>query len=714
LANQSVADTEKIMENLMGRLFKSNTYLEDNKINAQIEQLLDNKLFQKLIEKTDVLADENFSMSQSLIGSKAKVLESALMVENPSFMKPDLEKIRLAMMAHGHDKAIEGNFKPGEKPKLMLLGNLGNYEMLKDKKNAESEKQQYGARSNPLSEMKQDKVKPMLQKNNQNSFENFIHQMKSKEKREGKLVSNKIGANVNLENEESRLTFTDRRKHLADTSNDKLLGDLSSKMRNDLSQSPSEIEEADMTLNDTMYQHIDMCLDFQSVIELPDDDQGFITIAVNRNDLDSNIQEIEEKYALKHIMVSNIAPKPNNYSKTITYSPCNLESEKNHFLPDDVIYPSSKDSFYPKRCSNTIYDIMQMKIIFDRERTGFEETKEFPIVIGSMIAGRYKVIEFLGSAAFSKVVHAVDVVTQGHYCMKIIENNKDYFDQSLDEIKVLRYINANGDCDEHNILKLHDFFYYKEHLILVTELLKDNLYEYYRFNLENESTAFFDVNRLKAVSWQMLTALNFIHDKKVIHCDVKPENIMIKSYSRSLFKLIDFGSACFVHDHLSSYVQSRFYRAPEIILGCHYDYKIDIWALGCVLVELFTGKVLFQANSMSAILARIINVIGPLPKWMLNKGKQTDKYFTNNYVLIENGSNEHENDNGGEDMSERERMGDLDKVNVLIPKRGSLKNVVRIDEPLFLDFLQRLLKIDPNMRPTAKEALTHSWFRTTS
>ncbi len=700
----------------MGRLFKSNTYLEDNKINAQIEQLLDNRLFQKLIEKTDVLADENFSMSQSLIGSKAKVLESALMVENPSFMKSDFEKIRQWTTANGSDKLTEGTSKAVEKPKLMLLDNLGNFEMLKDKKKTEGEidRQPNMLKSIPLAEIKQEKAKGVFQKNTQSSLENFISQMRNKDKKEGKLVPNKIGGNANISNEESRLTFTDRRKQQADSGSDKLLGDLSSKMRNDLSQTPSEIEEADMTLNDTMCQHIDMCLDFQSVVDLPDDDQGFMTVAVNRNDLNANVQEIEEKFALKSVMVSNITPKPNNYSKSLTQTPCNLQSDKNHFLPDDVIYPSSKDSFYPKRCSNTIYDVMQMKVVFDRERTGFEETKEFPIIIGSMIAGRYKVTEFLGSAAFSKVVHAVDVVTQGHYCLKIIENNKDYFDQSLDEIKILRYINANGDCDEHNILKLHDFFYYTEHLILVTELLKDNLYEYYRFNLETESVPFFDVNRLKPVSWQMLTALNFIHEKKVIHCDVKPENIMIKSYSRSLFKLIDFGSACFVHDHLSSYVQSRFYRAPEIILGCHYDYKIDIWALGCVLVELFTGRVLFQANSMSAIIARIINIIGPLPKWMLKKGKQIDKYFVNEYVLIESGSSENEPEHAAEELSERLREDDFDKVNVLIPRRGSLKNIVRTDESLFLDFLQRLLKIDPNMRPSAKEALGHPWFRATN
>lgn len=81
-------------------------------------------------------------------------------------------------------------------------------------------------------------------------------------------------------------------------------------------------------------------------------------------------------------------------------------------------------------------------------------------------------------------------------CMKIIENNKDYFDQSIDEIKLLNYINFNGDVDSKNVLKVYDCFYHKEHLFIVTELLKDNLYEFYKHNRENEEIPYFTVGRL--------------------------------------------------------------------------------------------------------------------------------------------------------------------------------------------------------------------------
>lgn len=94
-------------------------------------------------------------------------------------------------------------------------------------------------------------------------------------------------------------------------------------------------------------------------------------------------------------------------------------------------------------------------------RTGFEENKEFPIVLSSMIAGRYYVTEYLGSAAFSKVIQAHDLHTGMDVCLKIIKNDKDFFDQSLDEIKLLKFVNKHDPGDERHILRLFDYFYHQ-------------------------------------------------------------------------------------------------------------------------------------------------------------------------------------------------------------------------------------------------------------
>lgn len=121
----------------------------------------------------------------------------------------------------------------------------------------------------------------------------------------------------------------------------------------------------------------------------------------------------------------------------------------------------------------------------------------------------------------------------------------------------------------------------------------------------------------------------------MIHCDLKPENILIKSYSRCEIKVIDVGSSCFTRDHLSSYVQSRSYRAPEVILGLPYGQKIDIWSVGCIMAELFTGRVLFLNDTLATLLARVESIIGKIPERMKERGHYTWRYFTNDGKLYD-------------------------------------------------------------------------------
>ncbi len=90
--------------------------------------------------------------------------------------------------------------------------------------------------------------------------------------------------------------------------------------------------------------------------------------------------------------------------------------------------------------------------------------------------------------------------------------------------------------------------------------------EFSKFNRENEIEVYFTIGKLQKITKQILIGLEYIHDLRLIHCDLKPENILMKSYHKCEIKIIDFGSSCFIHDVLSNYVQSRSYRAPEVIL----------------------------------------------------------------------------------------------------------------------------------------------------
>ncbi|GER56733.1 kinase family protein [Striga asiatica] len=324
--------------------------------------------------------------------------------------------------------------------------------------------------------------------------------------------------------------------------------------------------------------------------------------------------------------------------------------------------------------------------------TGFEEDKNFHVVLNSVIAGRYHVTEYLGSAAFSKAIQAHDLHTGMDVCVKIIKNNKDFFDQSLDEIKLLKYVNKHDPADKYHLLRLYDYFYYREHLLIVCELLKANLYEFHKFNRESGGEVYFTMPRLQSITIQCLEALQFLHSLGLIHCDLKPENILVKSYSRCEVKVIDLGSSCFETDHLCSYVQSRSYRAPEVILGLPYDKKIDIWSLGCILAELCTGNVLFQNDSPATLLARVIGIIGSIELDMLAKGRDTYKYFTKNHMLYE-------------------RNQESNRLEYLIPKKSSLRHRLPMGDQGFIDFVAYLLEVNPKRRPSASEALKHPWLQ---
>lgn len=340
------------------------------------------------------------------------------------------------------------------------------------------------------------------------------------------------------------------------------------------------------------------------------------------------------------------------------------------------------------------YETFELRIIHMKNRTGFEESKEFPIVLHSTIASRYYVTEFLGSSAFSRVVQAHDLNSGIDVCLKIIKNNKDFFDQSLNEIKLLKLINKHDPRDEHHILRLYDYFYHREHLFIVTQLLRANLYEFQKYNQDSCGEPYFTSHRIRVIARQCLEALSYLHDLGIIHCDLKPENILIKNYERCEVKIIDLGSSCFLDDdNLSVYVQSRSYRAPEVILGLPYDSKIDLWSLGTVLAELCSSEVLFPNEAVAMILARMSVLLGPIDVEMLQDGQETHKYYTKEYDLY------HIN----------EETSELEYIVIDEGETNTLEQHLCDDDSMFVDFLKKLLEINPKRRLSAREALQHAW-----
>jgi hypothetical protein len=299
------------------------------------------------------------------------------------------------------------------------------------------------------------------------------------------------------------------------------------------------------------------------------------------------------------------------------------------------IYPSGKGIAGEMDC-------FYLPIITKSQKTGFEPTKDLVLKPGSVFANNYLVQSELGTAAFSTAYRCLDLSSkededgyQDEVCLKVIKNTKDYFDQSLDEIKILQLLKDTGKVKENNIVEMKSFFYHREHLVIVTELLRQNLYEFGKSILESRGSLYFTRLRLSHITRQCLIALKFVHKLGLMHCDIKPENILLCSYSRALIKIIDFGSSSFVSDRQSSYIQSRSYRAPEVILGLPYDGKIDMWSLGCVVAEMYTNEVTFQNDSEISMLSRIEAICGPFPRHMVAKGRNSHRIFADSGLIYE-------------------------------------------------------------------------------
>ncbi|CAH8555555.1 unnamed protein product [Schistosoma turkestanicum] len=252
--------------------------------------------------------------------------------------------------------------------------------------------------------------------------------------------------------------------------------------------------------------------------------------------------------------------------------------------------------------------------------------------IGDVWCNRYKILALIGKGTFGQVVRAFDELTGEEVAIKVIKNKRSFVQQAEVEIKLLREMSIfqsneqlAADVGANYIVNLKGHFSYHGHLCLVFELLSYNLYDL----LGNTNYRGVSLNLTRKFAQQLCAALVFLSrsDVHVIHCDLKPENILLVNPKRSAIKVIDFGSSCHVHEKVYQYIQSRFYRSPEVLFNLDYGLGIDMWSLGCILVEMHTGEPLFcGANELEQLL-QIIEVLGFPPVYMIEASPKLSTFF---------------------------------------------------------------------------------------
>ncbi|KAL9132171.1 MAG: hypothetical protein Q9217_000105 [Psora testacea] len=227
-------------------------------------------------------------------------------------------------------------------------------------------------------------------------------------------------------------------------------------------------------------------------------------------------------------------------------------------------------------------------------------------------------------------------------------------------------------------------FYFRGHLCISTELLGMNLYEF----IKCHDFRGFSLKLIRRFAKQLLSSLVLLKGHKVIHCDLKPENVLLAHPARSEIKVIDFGSSCLENEKVYTYIQSRFYRSPEVILGMTYGMPIDMWSLGCILAELLTGYPIFPGENEQEQLACIMEVFGPPEKHLIEKSTRKKLFF---------------------DSLGKPRITVSSKGKRRRPSSKSLQQALKCEDEAFLDFITRCLRWDPDRRLKPDEAINHEF-----
>ncbi|XP_050562980.1 dual specificity protein kinase CLK2 isoform X8 [Spodoptera frugiperda] len=376
-----------------------------------------------------------------------------------------------------------------------------------------------------------------------------------------------------------------------------------------------------------------------------------------------------------------------------------------------AVEPQPSCSFVPQQpiqSSQLKPEKQSKEVESSRARSSVKDDKDGHLVYwpGYVMGARYKIIDTLGEGTFGKVVEVKDLELEHRMALKIIKNVEKYREAAKLEINVLEKL-AEVDPDCKNLcVKMLDWFEYHGHMCIAFEMLGQSVFDF----LKDNNYQPYPLEQVRHIAYQLIYSVLFLHDNKLTHTDLKPENILfvdsdyevvsvynaskkkhdLMRVKRSDVRLIDFGSATFDHEHHSTIVSTRHYRAPEVILELGWSQPCDVWSIGCIMFELYLGITLFQTHDNREHLAMMERILGPIPYRMARKTKT--KYFYH----------------GKLDWDEKSSAGRYVRENCK-PLMRYLQSNSEESRQLF-DLIARMLEYEPSQRITLREALKHPFF----
>ncbi|XP_046397875.1 dual specificity protein kinase CLK2 isoform X5 [Ischnura elegans] len=325
---------------------------------------------------------------------------------------------------------------------------------------------------------------------------------------------------------------------------------------------------------------------------------------------------------------------------------------------------------------------------------------------GDLLQDRYKILATLGEGTFGKVVKVKDIHMRDQtMALKIIKNVEKYREAAKLEINALEKIAEKDPSARHLCVKMLDWFDYHGHMCIAFELLGLSVFDF----LKENNYQPYPLEQVRHIAYQLCYAVRFLHDHKLTHTDLKPENILfvdsdydvvyaskkgqrreIRRVKHTDVRLIDFGSATFDHEHHSTIVSTRHYRAPEVILELGWSQPCDVWSIGCIIFELYLGITLFQTHDNREHLAMMERILGSIPYRMARKTKT--KYFYH----------------GKLDWEEKSSAGRYVRENCKPLRR--YQGVEDDEHRQLFELVERMLEYEPSQRITLSQALRHPFF----
>lgn len=347
----------------------------------------------------------------------------------------------------------------------------------------------------------------------------------------------------------------------------------------------------------------------------------------------------------------------------------------------------------------------------------------YRIILGELIDGRYHVQTNLGKGVFSAVVRALDTKTDRLVAIKVIRKQESMYKAGLKEIETLERLAEADPDDKRHLIRLERHFEHKGHLCMVFENLRYvvRLSSFslppltsFSINLREVLKKFgrdigINIKAVRSYAQQMFLGLSLLRKCEILHADLKPDNVLVNE-NRSQLKIADLGSAVSADDNdVTDVLVSRFYRAPEIMLGIRHDYAIDMWSVGCTLFELYTGKICFTGPTNNQMLRGIMECRGKVPNRMLKKSEFWAQHFDPDGTFLS-----HEIDHlARKDLVRRLNISRPSPAKELKARLFSnAKGLSPADAKelnLFADLLDKCLALDPTKRITPNEALKHGF-----